>query len=34
VDEVASITGSTFEATKSRLRYARNKLRELLSEYA
>jgi|HubBroStandDraft_6_1064221.scaffolds.fasta_scaffold389155_1 RNA polymerase sigma factor (sigma-70 family) len=34
VDEVASITGSSFEATKSRLRYARSKLRELLGEYA
>jgi RNA polymerase sigma-70 factor (ECF subfamily) len=34
VDEVASITGSSFETTKSRLRYARSKLRELLSEYA
>jgi RNA polymerase sigma-70 factor (ECF subfamily) len=34
VDEVATITGSSFETTKSRLRYARTKLRELLSEYA
>jgi RNA polymerase sigma factor (sigma-70 family) len=34
VEEVASITGSTFETTKSRLRYARARLRELLSEYA
>jgi RNA polymerase sigma-70 factor (ECF subfamily) len=30
VEEIARITGSTFEATKSRLRYARTKLRELL----
>ena len=34
VDEVARITDSSFETTKSRLRYARSKLRELLSEYA
>jgi RNA polymerase sigma-70 factor (ECF subfamily) len=34
VEEVAAITGSSFETTKSRLRYARTKLRELLSEYA
>src|SRR5438477_4035296 len=34
VEEVATITQSSFEATKSRLRYARTKLRELLSEYA
>jgi RNA polymerase sigma factor (sigma-70 family) len=34
VDEIASITGSAFETTKSRLRYARSKLRELLKEYA
>src|SRR2546429_559313 len=34
VEEVATITQSSFEATKSRLRYARMKLRELLSEYA
>jgi len=33
VEEVAQITGSSFEATKSRLRYARTKLRELLSEH-
>lgn len=32
VAEVAMITGSSFETTKSRLRYARTKLRELLSE--
>jgi RNA polymerase sigma factor (sigma-70 family) len=34
VEEVAAITGSSFETTKSRLRYARVKLRELLTEQA
>lgn len=34
VDEIASITGASFETAKSRLRYARTKLRELLKEYA
>jgi len=34
VEAVAVITGSSFETTKSRLRYARSKLRALLSEYA
>jgi RNA polymerase sigma-70 factor, ECF subfamily len=34
VEEIAAITNSSFETTKSRLRYARTKLRELLSEYA
>jgi RNA polymerase sigma factor (sigma-70 family) len=34
VEEVAAVTGSSFETTKSRLRYARLKLRELLSEFA
>jgi RNA polymerase sigma factor (sigma-70 family) len=34
IEEVATITRSSFETTKSRLRYARTKLRELLSEYA
>lgn len=34
VEEVAAITRSSFETTKSRLRYARARLRELLSEYA
>ena len=34
VEEVASVTGSSFETTKSRLRYARARLREMLSEYA
>ena len=34
VEDVARITGSSFETAKSRLRYARAKLRELLQEYA
>jgi len=34
VEEVATVTQSSFEATKSRLRYARSRLRELLSEHA
>lgn len=34
VEEIAAITDSSFETTKSRLRYARTKLRELLKEYA
>jgi RNA polymerase sigma factor (sigma-70 family) len=34
VEEIAAITSSSFETTKSRLRYARTKLRELLKEYA
>jgi RNA polymerase sigma-70 factor (ECF subfamily) len=33
VQEIAAITRNSFETTKSRLRYARSKLRELLSEY-
>lgn len=33
VEEIAAITGSSFETTKSRLRYARAKLRELLKEH-
>jgi RNA polymerase sigma-70 factor (ECF subfamily) len=34
VEEIAAITDSSFETTKSRLRYARAKLRELLKEHA
>jgi len=34
VEEIAAITRSTFETVKSRLRYARVKLRELLKEHA
>jgi RNA polymerase sigma factor (sigma-70 family) len=34
VEEIAAITHSSFETTKSRLRYARTKLRELLGEFA
>jgi RNA polymerase sigma factor (sigma-70 family) len=34
VEEIAAITDSSFETTKSRLRYARSKLRELLQDYA
>jgi DNA-directed RNA polymerase specialized sigma24 family protein len=34
VQEIAAVTRSTFETTKSRLRYARSKLRELLKDYA
>jgi RNA polymerase sigma factor (sigma-70 family) len=34
VEEIALITDSSFETTKSRLRYARTKLRELLREHA
>jgi RNA polymerase sigma factor (sigma-70 family) len=34
VEEIAKLTGSSFETTKSRLRYARTKLRELLKEHA
>src|SRR5215469_4671019 len=34
VAEVATITGSSVETTKSRLRYARTRLRELLIEHA
>jgi RNA polymerase sigma-70 factor (ECF subfamily) len=33
VDEIAIVTASSFETTKSRLRYARSKLRVLLQEY-
>jgi RNA polymerase sigma factor (sigma-70 family) len=34
VEEVAAVTDTSFETTKSRLRYARSKLRDLLKEYA
>lgn len=34
VEEIAAITESNFETVKSRLRYARAKLRQLLWEYA
>ncbi len=34
VEEIAALTDSSFETTKSRLRYARVRLRELLSEFA
>jgi RNA polymerase sigma factor (sigma-70 family) len=34
VEAIAGITGSSFETTKSRLRYARTKLREQLKEFA
>ena len=34
VEEIADATGSNFETVKSRLRYARAKLRQLLWEYA
>ncbi len=34
VEEIAAVTGANFETTKSRLRYARTKLRTLLKEYA
>jgi RNA polymerase sigma-70 factor (ECF subfamily) len=34
VEEIASIMQSSFETTKSRLRYARAKLRELLEDYS
>jgi RNA polymerase sigma factor (sigma-70 family) len=33
VEEIAEITRSSFETAKSRLRYARTKLRQLLSEH-
>jgi RNA polymerase sigma factor (sigma-70 family) len=34
VEEIAAATGSSFETVKSRLRYARAKLRQLLWEYS
>lgn len=34
VEDIAAITGSSFETVKSRLRYARQKLRQRLEEHA
>jgi RNA polymerase sigma factor (sigma-70 family) len=34
VEDLAVITRASFETVKSRLRYARARLRELLTEYA
>ena len=34
VEDIARITGTTFETAKSRLRYARDKLKALLRDYA
>lgn len=34
VEEIAAVTGVSFETSKSRLRYARMKLRDLLQEHA
>ena len=34
LEEVARVTNTNFETAKSRLRYARSKLRQLLQEYA
>lgn len=34
VEEIASVTGTTFETAKSRLRYARDKLKALLRDHA
>jgi len=34
LEEIARVTSTTFETAKSRLRYARSRLRELLQEYA
>jgi RNA polymerase sigma-70 factor (ECF subfamily) len=34
VEAIATVTGCSFETVKSRLRYARSRLRELLTEYA
>jgi RNA polymerase sigma factor (sigma-70 family) len=33
LEEIAEATGATFETVKSRLRYARNKLKQLLQEH-
>ena len=34
LEEIAEATGGDFEAVKSRLRYARNKLKTLLADFA
>lgn len=34
VEEIATVTGTTFETAKSRLRYARDKLKALLGDHA
>ncbi|MEO8307691.1 MAG: sigma-70 family RNA polymerase sigma factor [Pseudomonadota bacterium] len=34
VEQIASVTGTTFETAKSRLRYARERLKDLLREHA
>ena len=34
VEEIATVSGTTFETTKSRLRYAREKLKALLGDHA
>jgi RNA polymerase sigma factor (sigma-70 family) len=34
VEDIARVTGTTFETAKSRLRYARDKLKALLKDYA
>jgi RNA polymerase sigma-70 factor (ECF subfamily) len=34
LEEIAQVTNTSFETAKSRLRYARSKLRQLLQEYA
>ena len=34
LEEIARVTGASFETTKSRLRYARGRLRQLLAEYS
>jgi RNA polymerase sigma-70 factor (ECF subfamily) len=34
IEEIATVTGTTFETAKSRLRYAREKLKALLQDYA
>jgi RNA polymerase sigma factor (sigma-70 family) len=34
LEDIARVTGTNFETAKSRLRYARSKLRQLLQEYA